>query len=81
MVVVFDQFLVFVRVEQFVDTRDLTRATHRAALAIVERYRTSWWDALIVAAAIEAGCATLYSEDLHTGLTIDGCLTVINPFA
>jgi predicted nucleic acid-binding protein len=69
------------RVEMFVEVRDLTRATHRRALAIAEHYRTSWWDALIVAAALEAGCETLYSEDLHTGLVIDARLTVVNPFA
>jgi predicted nucleic acid-binding protein len=39
------------------------------------------YDALVVAAALEAGCATLYSEDLHDGQTIDGQLTIRNPFA
>jgi predicted nucleic acid-binding protein len=39
------------------------------------------YDALVVAAALEAGCATLYSEDLHDGQAIDGQLTIRNPFA
>jgi len=39
----------------------------------------SFWDALIVEAAIEAGCATLYSEDLQSGRRIDD-LVVVNPF-
>jgi predicted nucleic acid-binding protein len=38
------------------------------------------YDALVVTAALEAGCATLYSEDLHDGQTIDGQLTIRNPF-
>ena len=33
----------------------------------------------IVAAALEAGCAKLYTEDLQAGQTIDGVLTVVNP--
>jgi predicted nucleic acid-binding protein len=35
---------------------------------------------LIIAAALEAGCATLYSEDLQHGQVIDQRLTIINPF-
>ncbi len=33
-----------------------------------------------VSAALEIGCTTLYSEDLHDGQTIDGQLTIRNPF-
>lgn len=46
---------------------------------ISERYNFSHWDSMIVAAAIEAGCSTLYSEDLHHGQVIEG-VTIINPF-
>ena len=45
-----------------------------------ERYKLSWWDALIVAAAQRAGCRTLLSEDFQAGQQFDG-LTVVNPFA
>ncbi|HEX4953268.1 MAG TPA: PIN domain-containing protein [Thermoanaerobaculia bacterium] len=38
----------------------------------------SWWDSLIVCAALEANCRVLFSEDLHPG-RIEG-LEVINPF-
>jgi predicted nucleic acid-binding protein len=41
----------------------------------------NYYDTLVIAAALEAGCATLYSEDLHDGQTIDGQLTIRNPFA
>ena len=59
----------------------LTLATHDRALALVERYRFSWYDALIVAAALEADCETLHTEDLQHGQRIDNRLTVIDPFA
>lgn len=58
----------------------LTLSTHEAAVAIAERHQIALYDALIVAAALEAGCATLLSEDLHHGLVIEGRLTVQNPF-
>lgn len=54
--------------------------THDQALQIAERYDFSVYDALIVSAALLAGCDTLYSEDLQTGQRIDRQLTVINPF-
>jgi predicted nucleic acid-binding protein len=53
--------------------------THRTALRICERYGYSIYDGLIIAAAKEAGCATLYSEDLQHGQTIEG-LRIENPF-
>jgi predicted nucleic acid-binding protein len=49
-------------------------------LAIVQRDRLGWYDSLIVAAALEAGCSALLSEDLQHGRIIDGRLTVRNPF-
>jgi len=55
-------------------------STHEAALQIAERQGYSIYDALIVAAALEAGCATLYSEDLQHGQVFSGRLTVRNPF-
>jgi predicted nucleic acid-binding protein len=39
------------------------------------------YDSMIVAAALEAGCRTLCSEDLQHGQVIERRLTVINPFA
>jgi predicted nucleic acid-binding protein len=43
------------------------------------QYALSWWDALVVAAAEMADCATLYSEDLTHGAAY-GRVQVINPF-
>ena len=60
--------------------KSLTLATHETALALAERYQFSFYDALIVASALEAGCTTLLSEDLHDGLVVADRLTVQNPF-
>ena len=49
------------------------------ALAIHARYRTSWYDALIVAAASEAECSILYTEDMRHGTKIGG-VRIENPF-
>jgi predicted nucleic acid-binding protein len=48
---------------------------------IAERYRFSFYDSIIVASALIAGCKTLYSEDLQHRQIIDKQLTVIDPFA
>jgi predicted nucleic acid-binding protein len=49
------------------------------ALRIFGKHRLSWYDSLIVAAAMEGQCGTLHSEDLRHGQRIEG-LTVENPF-
>jgi predicted nucleic acid-binding protein len=49
------------------------------ASILEERYRLSFWDALILVAAKKAGAETLLSEDLSHGQRIDG-VTVENPF-
>ena len=54
--------------------------THKGALAIAEKYGYSIYDALIASAAVEAGCKTLYSEDLQDGQIINRQLTIRNPF-
>jgi predicted nucleic acid-binding protein len=50
-----------------------------AAVQIRRRFQVSHWDATIIAAALELGCTTLYSEDLNHGQNYDG-LRVVNPF-
>jgi predicted nucleic acid-binding protein len=54
--------------------------THERALQVAERYGLSFYDASIVAAALLAGCTTLYSEDLQGGQVIERQLTIRNPF-
>ena len=54
--------------------------THKEALVIAEKYGYGIYDSLIASAAIEAGCKTLYSEDLQDGQIINRQLTIHNPF-
>lgn len=58
----------------------LAPSTLLSALDVAERYGFSHYDRLIIAAAPEAGCTTLYSEDLQHGQVIDQRLKIINPF-
>ncbi len=51
------------------------------AMEVEAEGQISYWDVLIVAAALLSGCDTLYTEDLEGGRTFDGQLTVVNPFA
>ena len=57
----------------------LTAKISRAALALARDDGFAFYDALIVAAAVEAGCDTLYSEDMQHGRDVGG-LTIVNPF-
>ncbi len=60
---------------------DLTPAIHDVGRALGERYGFSVYDAMIVAAALLAGCERLWSEDMQDGLLVEGRLRIINPFA
>ncbi len=55
-------------------------ATVAAALELVTAHRLQFWDAVILAAAAEAECQLLLSEDMHDGFVWRG-VTVANPFA
>jgi predicted nucleic acid-binding protein len=52
---------------------------YRKALALQERWRYSFYDCLIIASALQAGCRTLYSEDLQHRQSIE-TLTIVDPF-
>jgi predicted nucleic acid-binding protein len=57
----------------------IEHATIERAWDVQDRYGHSWWDALIVAAALQSGCRYLLTEDLQSGQSIDTA-TVISPF-
>jgi len=65
----------------FPDPQAVGLATHQSAVAIAQRYGFAFYDALIIASALEAGCSSLLSEDLQDGQVIEGRLTICNPFA
>ncbi|MCL4804676.1 MAG: PIN domain-containing protein [Anaerolineae bacterium] len=56
-----------------------SRSFYERALQVRNATGYAFYDALIVTAAVESGCRTLYSEDLQHGRTIQG-LSVVNPF-
>jgi predicted nucleic acid-binding protein len=53
---------------------------YQRALGVQERYGYGFYDSLIVAGALEAGCAMLYTEDLRGGQRIES-LEIVDPFA
>jgi predicted nucleic acid-binding protein len=57
----------------------LSVQTHELACDLVERFRLSFYDGVIVAAATLAKCTTVYSEDMQNGQVI-GSVTIRNPF-
>jgi predicted nucleic acid-binding protein len=58
----------------------ITIETHEVALKVARKHGCNIYDALVIAAALKAGCETLYSEDFQDGQTIDGRLTIRDPF-
>ena len=60
---------------------DVTEAVHDRGMALARRHALSLYDAMIVAAALESGAGTLYSEDMPHGLRVERALTIVNPFA
>ena len=68
-------------VEQYLTWQvvDNTGSLLLAACSLADKHRLSFWDALIVQAALGAGCARLLTEDLNHGQQF-GELTVVNPF-
>ena len=62
-----------------VEVLPITRELVNQACQLRRRFQISCWDATIVAAALELGCKTLYTEDLKDGQIYSG-VRVINPF-
>lgn len=52
----------------------------KTGFKITDRYKLSWWDSLIVAAAVALACDEILSEDLTAGQFYEG-IPVVNPFA
>jgi predicted nucleic acid-binding protein len=58
----------------------VTLEIHETGLAIAERYGFSFYDSLILAAAKQAQCRIVYSEDMQNGQVVQG-VTIRNPFS
>lgn len=68
-------------IQSLCPVEDLTIQTHQVGRALAEKYQLSVYDAMIVSAALIAGCTTLWTEDMHDGLLVEDRLRVVNPFA
>lgn len=60
--------------------RPISIETHTQAVSLARSHGFSFYDSLIVASALEAGCGILLTEDLQAGRRIAD-LTIVNPFA
>ncbi|MFL5288969.1 MAG: PIN domain-containing protein [Rhodopila sp.] len=60
--------------------KPLAVETHLAGLALAERYQLQTYDAMIVASALDAGCDTLWTEDMQHGMALAEGVRIVNPF-
>jgi len=67
-------------IRDLLSVQPITVEIHESGLALAERHRLSIYDAMIAAAALEADCDTLWSEDMQDGMVLDGRLRIVNPF-
>jgi predicted nucleic acid-binding protein len=67
-------------IRSLLPVQPLAVETHETGLALAERYGLPVYDAMIAAAALQADCDTLWSEDMQDGMLLDGRLRVVNPF-
>ena len=74
------QAMEFIRIIDAFPVQELTFDLFLAAVSITRRFRLSYWDGAILAAARACDCDIVYSEDLSAGQYYDGT-RVINPFA
>jgi len=58
----------------------ITDTANREALRLVQRYQLSFFDAVLLAVALENGIELLYSQDMQHDLVIDGTLRIVDPF-
>lgn len=73
------EFLAGIR--RLTEVVDVTARSHDLGRAVGERYGLSVFDAMLVGAALEAGCSTFWSEDMQDGLRIADLLVIRDPYA
>jgi predicted nucleic acid-binding protein len=55
--------------------------THETAMTLGSRHGFSIFNSVMLASALEAGCQTFWSEDMHPGMLIEDRLRIADPFA
>ena len=66
--------------DSILDVVSFDISTQIKALKLKEKYQFQYFDALIVATALENKCKILYSEDMQHELLVENRLQIINPF-
>ena len=69
-----------VRWHDTVDVAPTTSSVLLAAMELTSAHQMSSWDAVVIAASVDAGCRKLLSEDMQNGFKWRG-MTIVNPFA
>jgi predicted nucleic acid-binding protein len=67
-------------IRSFCAVEPLTLASFERGVVISQKYMLSFYDAMIVSAALLSGCHVLYSEDMQDGLLVENQLRIRNPF-
>ena len=62
------------------EVADISQDVFMKAVVLRERYQFSYYDSVIVAAALLMDCSSLYSEDMHHDLVVEDNLVIVNPF-
>ena len=62
------------------NVRSIDIDTFETGLIVSRRYGYHHYDSMIIAAALQAGCEKLYSEDMQHRQVIDKRLQIVNPF-
>jgi predicted nucleic acid-binding protein len=62
------------------NVRSMDMGTFETGLTVSRRYGYQHYDAMIIAAALQAGCERLYSEDMQHQQIINKRLEIVNPF-
>jgi predicted nucleic acid-binding protein len=65
--------------EQFI-VSSLTTNTLDQALIVCKKYNFSFWDSMMIAAALDNHCSIIYTEDMSHNQLIENRLRIINPF-
>jgi predicted nucleic acid-binding protein len=67
-------------IKEAFEVEPVTLETYDLAVTVAQRFGYTIYDSLIIAAALIAGCDTLYSEDMQHGQVVADRLTILNPF-
>jgi len=64
----------------FSGVANVSDSTYSNAVNLIKKYDFQLFDSIVIAAAIEANCTILYTEDMHHNLLVENRLQIINPF-